>query len=890
MDDNPRDPDSERVGVEDLLAEFIDRRRQGEAVEIDDYVRAHPHLAIEIQDVFPMAMALDGWKSRETASAGGTTTLGGVELQQLGDFRLLRRVGRGGMGVVYEAFQESLSRRVAIKILPPLADRSATSDERFRNEAQTLAGLHHPHIVPVFGIGSDESIQYIVMQFIDGASLDRWLLESRPACDSQKVADRIARWGVQAAQGLDYAHQCGTLHRDIKPGNLMIDGKDHLWVTDFGLSKNFENASQSASTDVFGTLMYLAPERFEGRCDRRADIYALGLTLYQLWLGKAPFSETDHAHLVAKIRSGISTLRIVPQDRMQRDLAIVLLKSLAADPADRYQDAGAMAADLQALLDDQPIAARPLSRWQRCVRWGRRNPGLAAMSACSSALLLLTLGLIGIAWHREKQHGEQTAASLQTTLDTLDRVYQRFSLNHVDVAPSGEVIGEDGQGITLVATPAISQETAQLLGELLEMYDRLSHQAIDTQRLDSESIKAQVRVAEIQMRLGNTSQAADAYVAVLGRVAKVVGEDSRWQTTICQVLLDLADAYQLMGQMQDADQSRYLALHRAEGLPDDGSKQRQVLLARAHFDLGKQRQSLRWLDLLPSHGRGTARRSDPPPQRIFDEILGELTRDALLQTMQARDGEKHLQQAIEILDAILVEEPDHATAASLLARCHLEWGKYLPANERQSHESRALEILESLATGGGDSLRFELGNAYAQQSASRMLVADNLPAAIDGQERAIEEFDRLVQAQPNVPQYVFAAAVAKSKLAGYLIAFQQQYRGFAGPQVFDDAADLLAQSIEKLDLLHDRFPDQTQYALWLAKLKMEDAKVRWIDGQHQAAETRLQEVDRLLQPLAKQPAVADLVALLQSEARAIEHHKPMPPSPPQWRRDNAIER
>ena len=301
-------------------------------------------------------------------STGGLAVHTVTRLERLGDYRILREVGRGGMGVVYEAEQESLGRRVALKVLPDSALADAQQVLRFQREARAAARLHHTNIVPVFGVGQDDGHHYYVMQFIPGMGLDAVLEElrrlrrgagsasppggrsrsngavsaaevagailtggfsmaegagevrqpgttlaasssaplvraatraPRPA-DSSVISlpggsadslgrsdpDRtffrsVARIGLQIAEALEYANRQGVLHRDIKPSNLLLDPKGNVWVADFGLAKAADAEDITHSGDIVGTVRYMAPERFVGKCDARSDVYALGLTLYE---------------------------------------------------------------------------------------------------------------------------------------------------------------------------------------------------------------------------------------------------------------------------------------------------------------------------------------------------------------------------------------------------------------------------------------------------------------------------------------------------------------------------------------------------------------------------------------------------------------------------------
>jgi serine/threonine protein kinase/WD40 repeat protein len=351
--------------------------------------------------------------------------------ERLGDFRLLRQAGQGGMGLVFEALQESLGRRVALKVLPPTAALTALQRERFRREARAAAGLHHSHIVPVFGVGEHQGVLYYAMQFIDGLGLDQVILHlRRRRSDSSKTEDRgskiedrgsrieegqtdptldppapildlegaerfrgVARLGMQAAEALQYAHERGVLHRDVKPSNLLLDGNGSVWVADFGLAKLAGTDELTHPGAVVGTLRYLAPERFHAPADVRSDVYSLGATLYELLTLQPAFGESDRHRLVERITQGTPARPRRLDHAIPRDLETVVLKALEREPGRRYQTAGELAEDLRRFLADRPIRARPLGPVGRLAKWGRRRPGMALLLGL---LLAALLGLAGL--------------------------------------------------------------------------------------------------------------------------------------------------------------------------------------------------------------------------------------------------------------------------------------------------------------------------------------------------------------------------------------------------------------------------------------------------------------------------------------------------------------
>jgi serine/threonine protein kinase len=361
----------------------------------------------------------------------------------LGDFQILREIGRGGMGVVYEAVQLSLGRRVALKVLPFAAALDLKQMQRFKNEAQAAALLHHTNIVPVFGVGCERGVHYYAMQLIEGQSLAALIhrlhelggvkpatatesgsavtLEpitapqpplpatppgetaTDPAADlsTQRTMRRdsffrrVAQLGLKAAEALEHAHQLSIVHRDIKPANLLLDVRGNLWVTDFGLAQFPSGPGLTMTGEVLGTLRYMSPEQALGRrgvVDHRTDIFSLGATLYELLTLQPAFDGQDRPELLRQIAEGEprSLRRLDPA--IPRELETIILKALAKNPADRYGTAAELADDLQRFLDDQPILARRPTFLERAARWARRHKPVVA-----SAVVLLLMAVVALA-------------------------------------------------------------------------------------------------------------------------------------------------------------------------------------------------------------------------------------------------------------------------------------------------------------------------------------------------------------------------------------------------------------------------------------------------------------------------------------------------------------
>jgi serine/threonine protein kinase len=406
----PTDAAHGRDPLEVLASDFVAALRQGGEPEIDALAALHPELAAEIQELFPLLTAMEGWKNYRETTSYEHRALDILPGGQFGDFQIVREIGRGGMGVVFEAEELNTWRRVAIKVLPYLK-----SDERralFQREASTASRLWHPHIVPVYDFGEYKGLCYYSMRLVRGVALS-WVIDrlsgrqgevaasdvsrsfEEPVQDREAdrephgksalgaspklppdqlpvVAWRIARnsWfeiariGAQVADALGYAHANGIVHGDIKPANLLLDSAANTWVTDFGLSRNQSEPLEQASS-AMGTLRYLAPEQLSGQVDVRSDIYALGVTLFELSTRTAAFGHADFGTLTDPLRRPELPLAREVNPKIPRDLEAIVLKASAKDPAARYESAGSLREDLLRFLGDRRVRARGVAGWFR---------------------------------------------------------------------------------------------------------------------------------------------------------------------------------------------------------------------------------------------------------------------------------------------------------------------------------------------------------------------------------------------------------------------------------------------------------------------------------------------------------------------------------------------
>ncbi len=423
-----------RETVEVLATQFIEAHRRGESPSIDDYALRHPEQAGEIHRLFPLVAAMEDWKSDKSTAANAAPFMRPLEIDRLGDCRIVREIGRGGMGVVFEAYQDPPGRRVAVKIFPWQHGPDSPWREQFAHEARLAARLRHANIVPVYQYSEQAGFSYYVMPLIAGVGLD-WIIQRLSEDDGVVYADEIRRaraatgdvpaetpgaaaglserpagegpvpkgpapdgsptphgpgrasslrgrqltrssWkqiakiGVQAAAALRYAHRQGLLHRDIKPGNVLLDADGVVWITDFGLARQITDVDESP--DIVGTLRYMSPEHLVGSADERSDVYSLGVTLHELCTLAPAFQARTRSELKQAICRGDVIVPRTANPKLPVALEAIILKAVAADPQRRYQSADELKSDLLRFINGQPVTASD-RRWLRRKRKPQRS-------------------------------------------------------------------------------------------------------------------------------------------------------------------------------------------------------------------------------------------------------------------------------------------------------------------------------------------------------------------------------------------------------------------------------------------------------------------------------------------------------------------------------------
>jgi serine/threonine protein kinase len=799
--------------------------RAGTAPDRDEFLARHPGAPAVLGECLAALEMLRDALPEIQASGTDLPSAPAIEPEApLGDFRILREIGRGGMGVVYEAMQVSLGRRVALKVLPFASALDPRRLQRFRTEAQAAARLHHTNIVPVHAVGCERGLHYYAMQLIEGQTLAAVVADRRrsqgleaPAQAAAAQASTrsvgfltegsigsagfirtVARLGLQAAEALDYAHRQEVIHRDIKPTNLLVDGQGNLWITDFGLARLLGDDGLTMTGDLVGTLRYMSPEQAFGKpalVDHRTDIYSLGVTLYELL--------TLEPAVPGEERQGVSR-RIEREEprRLRRlnravpvELETVIHKAMARDPDARYATAQELADDLRRFLEDKPVRARRPSVRQVVFRWARRHRAVVT-TAVLAILVGLIAGIAGLAlsnW-RIRQEQERTEAARQRAERNLALAMQ--ALDHIYVRVAGDRLAQD---------PRWQRENRDLLTLVMEFYREVARENNADPLVHLTAARACYRVGGIQSCLGRYEEAREAYDRGLALSEQLAAENP----TGPEGPLALAEGHQGV----------------AELLKRTGDHEGAAARHQQALDL-----SARLVANLPAHPAARKQLADS------HNNLGIL----LVEEGDLRTAEDHYREAMPLLTRLTADFPTQAGYQESLAALHnnlanlfIETGKRSSA---ETHYRQALQILTRLAADHPQTTPFRQGEARLERNLAAVMEDRDPQAAREHYRQALTRWAVLVAEFPAIPEYRQQLAAVHTDLA-ILLAKGGERTKAAGH--FHQAFDLLTR-------LAVEFPAVSGYRHQLARVYTNLGHLLQLTGSSEAAkELSTRAVDNL---------------------------------------------
>ncbi|MCB9882293.1 MAG: serine/threonine protein kinase [Planctomycetes bacterium] len=787
--------------------------------------------------------------------------------ERLGDFRLIERLGKGGMGVVYLARQISLEREVALKLIRPERLYFPGARERFRREIEAIARLSHPGIVPVYVVGEEEGLPYFAMECVRGASLEDVLYHLRgrdpvklTGADLVEVIERVVGDAVprvssgqlpyafrgpwieivfrmirSAAEAVHHAHEKGVLHRDLKPSNVMITLDGRAQILDFGLASTSGVARMTQPGTLLGSLPFMAPEQIDegDAIDARTDVYALGVTLYELVSLRHPFGNLS----ANALRDAILLGRVEPLNvwnpLVPRDAQVVIQTAMERDPGRRYRDAAAFAADLTNFLERRPIHARPIGLALRVRRMVQRHPATTVF--LSLLLLILIAGPLLFGWQqrqyalRERAARDELAAALETSRrhETHANTYLRATLKAF-----GSIV-DRFVGQRVFSLPEFEGVADVLLDEMLAIHGQFLENEPDDLELRYEIAKARNRVGTILQLLGRREEAR----AALEKGLAIIRDVQHERREPADQLVEAS----LLGNLGDVDLSA-----------DD----RNGALVR-------YRESIRIFRALRT------------------EIEGETSRMAVFHNLH-RSGERlmHLgllEPARELLEEAIamLEGRADLSVEDHVARAHL---RTAVANlQRQAGRvSEALQLYEDVVLSlhevppEGDVLS---ARATALVNLVNTLVADDqVEKALPFAREAVEVAEAFVAERPGHPDRERALANQCTNLADVLISKGQ----------FQDAGAQMDRALEVFEALVERYPREGRYALQYATTLGTQARLYgsagWMDEARTWFERTRDQFERVRREFPEEGAawrhtVTCFAAWGNFEARAGNHDR-----------------
>lgn len=757
--------------------------------------------------------------------------------KELGDFKIKHEIGRGGMGIVYEAEQTSIGRKVALKVLPFAAVLDQKQIARFNNEAQAAGQLNHPHIVPVYSVGCERGVHYYSMQFIEGQPLDRAIDELRTwageaghsptaptskgfsTARSVKSRDHIrtaTELAIQAAEALHHAHDVGIVHRDIKPSNLLIDRQGKLWVTDFGLARCQAGNNITMTGDLIGTARYMSPEQATGRgnlVDFRSDIYSLGVTLYELLTLHPAFAASDRHALLRQIEQDDPSPPRRLNSAVPIDLETIVLKAIAKSRDERYESAQAMADDLRRFLDGKPTLATRPTLLDRTGKWAERHRMFVA-----SVVGVLLLALFGSAVAALLIAGEKdkTEKALAASRDN-------FAQSQANLHKAVDVVDRFGMRLAnqLANVPGMEDFRRSVLLETLGDYEGFAEQLQHDPEMRFALALSYSHMGTMHEQLGEMDAALLAY----HKAKQLYGELSAERLQVPRFQHDLAICHNNVGDIlfQQGDVPRAkaaydeaLAIQRALATAHSEEDAYKSALAATLVNVGHLQRATNQID----HAKHTYDEAIALQQGLCERHPSHAAfqRDlavsyAQLSFLHANEdlgrAEQFNSKALAIHKRLTDADPTGLAPLSDLATCYNHRGAIFSKRGRTADAVAACEaatnVQERLVQRAPTIVHYQEELAVSYNNLGQMLVATSSDKAKARFDQAQALFTKLVDVSPDSPRY-------RAQLGGVLANLGPLLEGTQPEQ----ARAAYQQAIEYQTWALERAPQIVDFRIWLS--------------------------------------------------------------------------
>lgn len=910
-------------GFESIADQFAEDIRAGKEPEVSHYADQYPQHATTIRRLFPVLEMME--RRGEPVADVSESGLLAAEMESLnamparrhfGDFELLREVGRGGMGIVFEAQQESLERRVALKLLPSSAQFDQRRKQRFLQEAQTSGKLHHTNIVPVFGIGEHDETSFMVMQFIQGQSLDTvidelsrirsgktairnqttdgaqlrqstvvdWLKdsESSPMSASSNSASgaasstadsvsasrqldidtkqshsywkHIAQIGYQVADALSHAHSHNVLHRDIKPSNLLIDDDRRVWVTDFGLAKFFESPELTKTGEIVGTLRYMSPEQIAGKADHRSDIFALGLTLYELAALRPAYNSSDHGGLMKQVVEGhVKSVRSI-EPNIPIDLATIINKCVAQLPQDRYASAELVAQDLERFCQGEPVSVRPIGGLRRAWKWCLRRPVVSSLIA--ALLVSIVVGFSGIAWQWQatRKALAESESNLKEARIQTAAAEEHFQQAREAVNSFFTVISEQ----RLLREPGFQKLRHELLTEAADYHKEFVARYEDDEELKFELAVSLYRIAEVEGSLVGSPELVKEVakpIKILDELIEEFPEEKDylfWKARCLRLKSKFLRRNDAIASLTTLETSVKILEQLAEAFPDEMREKVELavqyqMLGLAHESMerasGETENSMRYYTkalVLRTEIQAMA------PDEITNQVaLASVYRDLGIANRRQAKFDKAVQRYVEamtLLEKIVKENPNDDEARRTYGAVSNSVGFFYGQGSTQEDYDNALKYYELSRQqyqilSERNPLLFEFRDGYARATvgkASVLQVQGKLDEALEARFESASIREKIVTRNPKAANIRSSWAIALNGVGSTLRSLDR----------IEESIDYHKRAHEQHLLAIQADPAQPVLRMRLVNGLLQFARAYSRDQKFEAAVNALDEIDQ----------------------------------------------